>query len=282
VTARCAVCDGSTQLLFRKQVLARYDVAYFRCTQCGLVQTEPPYWLDEAYDDAISAVDTGLVTRALTLAPKVEALIRRLAPVDERFLDSGGGSGLFVRLMRDRGLRFYRHDPYAAPIFSRGFDLEDLPPSERRFALITAFEVLEHLPAPVQTLTQLLQWADTVVCTTDLVPTDDAVALADWWYLGAAHGQHVCFYGTQSLRALAQRLGASYHQLEPSLHVLTRRPAFEAELARPPDERSLESLTWADSLFAGQRRVATPLAGRLVRRVERRLARSRLGRWLSR
>jgi hypothetical protein len=45
---------------FRHTVLRKYDVQYFQCGGCGFLQTETPYWLDEAYSSAIVTADTGI------------------------------------------------------------------------------------------------------------------------------------------------------------------------------------------------------------------------------
>lgn len=257
----CRVCGAPTDALFHKRVLARHDVGYHRCRSCGFVQTDPPHWLEEAYDDAISAIDTGLLGRALSLAPRVESVIRRAHPPDGRFLDYGGGSGVFVRHMRDRGFRFYRYDPHARPVFSRYFDLGDLSPAERHFELVTAFEVLEHLPDPVGEVATMLGFADDVLFTTELVPAGGAPEISGWWYLGPEHGQHVSFYTPQSLSELARRLGAQYLQLAPDLHLVSRDRRAAERLAQEPDPRPLDSLTWNDSLLAASRRAAEKAGG---------------------
>ena len=62
---------------------------------------------------------------------------------NEKFLDYGGGSGLFVRLMREKGFNFYYYYKYSLNIFAKGFEV-DLK-NNFSFEVITVFEVFEHL-----------------------------------------------------------------------------------------------------------------------------------------
>jgi hypothetical protein len=47
---------------FNAIVLAKYQVNYYHCPQCGFLQTKDPYWLSEASKDPINAEDTGLLS----------------------------------------------------------------------------------------------------------------------------------------------------------------------------------------------------------------------------
>jgi hypothetical protein len=107
----CNICSHSTEPFASAKILDRYDIRYYQCTHCGYVQTEPPYWLDEAYSTVINDSDIGLVRRNLKLAQLTQSVITSFFGNSGKFVDYGGGYGLFVRLMRDKGMKFYRYDP---------------------------------------------------------------------------------------------------------------------------------------------------------------------------
>jgi 2-polyprenyl-3-methyl-5-hydroxy-6-metoxy-1,4-benzoquinol methylase len=227
---KCKICDGAVRHLFAKKVLHKYDVAYFQCPSCRFVQTEEPYWLGEAYESPIAQIDIGVVWRSERLARIVSTLIRTYVRRGGRFLDYGGGYGLFVRMMRDRGFDFYRQDIHCENIFAGQFDLRDLP-ADSRFDMLTAFEVFEHLPDPLAGLDRMLQLSDTILIGTELQP-EDAAALSDWHYFVAETGQHVSLYHRESLVALARRAGL--HLLShKNLHLLSKAPrsAFVYKMA---------------------------------------------------
>ena len=95
------------------------------------------------------------------MTPIVLTLVRTFFPErGARFLDYGGGYGLFVRMMRDRGFDFYRQDIHCENILADQFDLMDLPAGSK-FAMLTAIEVFEHLQDPVAELGYMLQLSDT-------------------------------------------------------------------------------------------------------------------------
>src|SRR5688572_28604301 len=101
----CRLCGGPTRPLTRQRVLGKHDVRYEHCTRCDLIQTELPYWLEEAYSQAISQLDTGAMHRN-HMASRLTAAVVRLAGIEGPFLDYGGGHGVFVRMMRDLGFDF--------------------------------------------------------------------------------------------------------------------------------------------------------------------------------
>ena len=116
---KCKVCESDSHHLAVAKVLCKYEVDYFKCSNCGFVQTEEPYWLEEAYSQPIASSDVGLAFRNLSFSQITQNLLFNFFNHQAQFLDYGGGYGLFVRLMRDAGFYFYWLDKFCQNIFSR-------------------------------------------------------------------------------------------------------------------------------------------------------------------
>jgi hypothetical protein len=216
----CKICSSQSNDLFKAKVLNKYEVAYYKCQECGFIQTEDPYWLNEAYESAISSVDTGIVTRNFVNSKIVSAIIRFFFNKREKFLDYGGGYGLLVRLMRDKGFDFYRFDKYSENLFARCFDINDLN-NKNGFELITAFEVFEHLNSPLDEIKEILSFGTSVLFSTELQPVSPIKSVEDWWYFSPDSGQHVSIYSKQSLISLADKLGCNLYSNGKNIHLLT-------------------------------------------------------------
>src|SRR5512138_3231358 len=111
-TGPCKACRSEISRLGIARVLHKYDVHFDICPSCGFIQTEAPYWLAEAYAEPFAKGDVGRVSRNLLFSRMTATLIPFLCNAGSRFLDYGGGDGLFVRLMRDRGYDFYWSDKH--------------------------------------------------------------------------------------------------------------------------------------------------------------------------
>ena len=57
---RCNICNTDMSFIFNKNILNKYNVRYFYCPKCGYLTTEEPFWLKEAYSNAIAITDIGL------------------------------------------------------------------------------------------------------------------------------------------------------------------------------------------------------------------------------
>jgi len=182
-------------------LLRHITVHYFRCPECGFVRTEEANWLPEAYSRPITALDVGLLGRCLHLATITETFMRAKGDGD-RCLDWAGGYGTLTRLMRDRGIDMWHHDPYTENLFAAGF--EGRP--EEEWSVTTMYEVLEHLPDPFLVLARLGATSGVLLTTTELLP-DPPPRPGHWWYYAPETGQHISFYTLESLRRLASRLG---------------------------------------------------------------------------
>ncbi|MBD1394703.1 class I SAM-dependent methyltransferase [Mucilaginibacter glaciei] len=195
---------------------------YYKCTYCGSLQTEKPYWLDEAYETAITATDIGLLNRNITLSNNVFDIISKKFNTNSRFLDFGGGYGVLVRLLRDKGLDFYRQDIYCQNIFAVNYDISDLKVNELKFEAATCFEVFEHVTDPYKLLEELLAYSSNILISTTLVP-GEINSPTDWWYIAQETGQHITFYSLKSLEIIADRYHLNLYSNGENLHLFTRK-----------------------------------------------------------
>src|SRR4051812_14849749 len=201
---RCKICGTESKPYDKGLMLGRYEVQFFQCPNCGFVQTEEPFWLAESYSSVINRCDIGYVSRNVAHAKMVHSLIVMAFDAKARFVDFGGGYGMFVRLMRDLGFDFYWRDKYCENLFAAEHVAPDN--SARKYELLTAFEVFEHLTDPMKEIEEMLGFSDSLLFSTGLVP-DHAPAVKDWVYYGLDHGQHVAFYTRASLLHIAGNHG---------------------------------------------------------------------------
>lgn len=216
---KCKICGKAAPLLFRRQILRKHDVAFFRCGTCEFIQTEEPYWLEEAYSSAISDLDLGPVNRAITGARMTEGLILAGFDTDAKFADWGGGYGVFTRLMRDQGFDFYWFDRYCQNLFAKQFIVDE----GSTYELMTAFEVFEHFVDPLSDIQDMLKLSGNVFFTTVLSPTD-LTNLKDWWYLTPEHGQHISIYSEKTLQFIAGMFDLHLTTDGADKHLLSRKP----------------------------------------------------------
>jgi hypothetical protein len=216
----CRLCGGATETRFERVVLGRHRVRYHRCGACGLTQTDPPHWLAEAYGEALSATDTGLLARNLHSRAIVATFLHLAGVRDAPCLDWAGGAGVFTRLMRDAGFDYRWLDPLATNAFARGFEWREGLGTP---AAITAFEVLEHLVRPLEEFGKVAAFgARWIVTSTELAPAGGPAA--DWFYLSAETGQHVAFYEAATLARLGRECGYPFVIAGPYRQVFAREP----------------------------------------------------------
>jgi len=216
----CRLCSGSDLIeIGIRQLLKRHSVRYFECKRCGYRQAEKPWWLDEAYANPINSCDTGVLQRTLACSRFTKALVILTGgQAEKKFLDFGGGYGIFVRHMRDCGLDFRWADHYCRNLLAAGFDSG---PEEQGFAIATCFEVMEHLEFPLLTMKNLLVRADAVFFSTELAPE----SLDDFWawpYIGSEHGQHIGFMSSRTLRWMACDLKVHLRTNGRNLHLFSK------------------------------------------------------------
>ena len=215
----CSICDSKTEYLFDGRLLAKYDVKYFLCQKCCHIQTEPPYWFDEAYLNPITDNDAGIMGRNIDFANRVSSILWWEFGKDSTYLDWAGGYGIFVRLMRDVGFDFYWLDMYSDNLFAKGVEFNGSDSVE----LITCFEVFEHLENPMEEIEKLLAISDNILISTELFDSKNIPQLDQWYYYGSQHGQHISFFSIETLRYITSKYDLNLISNNFNLHLLSKR-----------------------------------------------------------
>ena len=214
----CRCCGDILESPTFHGMLLGNKVSYFDCLNCGYVQTESPYWLDEAYASPINNSDTGLVLRNLRNVNYVLVALDLLGISDnEKVLDYAGGYGLLVRLLRDKGLNAYWSDPFCKNFFAIGFENNFIVGNT---ALVTSFEAFEHFEFPLIELEKMFKISPNLLFSTDLIPKV-IPEFKEWWYYGEEHGQHIGFFRIETLRFIAKRYDKYLYTNGVDLHLLS-------------------------------------------------------------
>jgi hypothetical protein len=200
--SECPVCGSYAELEFERAVLGHIRAEFYLCGNCQFIFARPADWLAEAYASALAITDTGAVWRNSTVAEFLSAFATFAGVRSAKGLDVGGGHGLLVRMLRDRGLNFRWTDEHAENLFARGFEDEG-----GEYDWLTLVEVFEHLVEPGAFLAELVgrRRPRCIFFTTELRPV--AVPPPEWRYWSFETGQHIGFATAKSLEALGARFG---------------------------------------------------------------------------
>lgn len=218
----CPICATQMNDKFCATVLGKYEANYEDCPNCGLLRARNPFWLDEAYTEAINQSDTGLVMRNFVSASKVTNIL--FFGLDYRanhkFVDIAGGYGLLTRLMRDFGFDFYWADKFCQNLVALGFEYK---PEIGACDALTAMEVMEHIADPIGFVRESFvdYGANTLIFTTELYGGCPPKP-QDWWYYSFETGQHISFYQKRTLQYIANELGLHFISAH-GIHIFSKK-----------------------------------------------------------
>ncbi|TGK24544.1 class I SAM-dependent methyltransferase [Leptospira yasudae] len=233
----CRLCGSGATADFHTTLLNRYEVTYYKCQECELIQSEIPFWLQEAYEKAISILDTGIFQRNNDNVKKLTVLLTEIQsqlfqsknrlkgflksrlPFQGKILDYGGGHGVLVRLLRDVGFDCYWYDKYATNDFAGGFEFG----ANENYDIVLAFELFEHFENPKESVNEILALAKPKILIFSTLLYGNTTPPKDWWYYAFEAGQHIAFYNTKTLQKIASLHGYYAFSLVEDLHFLVRK-----------------------------------------------------------
>lgn len=199
-------------------------IPYLECLHCGFVFCYAfDKWQNEDFEQHIYNEDYILADppfheeRPALNARRIAALFDQEL-YGKRVLDVGGGNGGFTHAMRQLGIQAFSHDPH--------FGITDPQVRGASFDLVTAFEVIEHVPhaeqqAWINTVAGFLRdSSDSVaIISTETRVTADSI---DWWYICPRNG-HISIHTSGSLRYLCLSHGLATQPIGQGLHAVFRR-----------------------------------------------------------
>jgi len=195
--SQCRLCASPTQTRFHLRLLGKHEVAFSECSQCVSLQTETPYWLDEAYGDKnLSNLDTGAARRNIHNMAACYAIAKLFNL--HNVIDIGGGDGLLCRMLRDLDINCYVKDKYATPIYAQGFTEQNFEQAD----LVIGFEVIEHFANPLVDLEDLFRYQAKAILLSSSIYTNQG---GDWGYICPESGQHIFFYSQAALEWIAKK-----------------------------------------------------------------------------
>lgn len=211
----CRVCAAPSEAWFSRAAGGGREVLYFRCGACGHVQVERAPARPEP--SAGSGADLG--ARCVRGARWAVALAWD-APIgpEEKVVDFSEGAGLVARLCRDAGLNAFHCERGGLNLFARGF-AAGAPEVVGNVTLVTAFEVAQRFPQPVENWRELLDYRPELVLFSTPLLADHG---PDWHYF-ADPLRSLAVYTRESLAILAARFGYQF-QTDGELHLFLRPP----------------------------------------------------------
>lgn len=229
---RCKICQSATTVLGvcdfnktceeekKKKIFPFIGVPiyYHQCTNCQFIFTvDLDSWiiddyLDNIYNNEYIKADPSYTNE------RPEFCYRWFSPMlnNDRsisILDYGAGNNRFREILHKQGYQAESWDPMWKKEIT--FD------ADKKFDVITAFEVFEHTPTPWETMKQVIDFLNpehgSIVFSTlinDIIGQEGS----NYWYLAPRNG-HVCMHSSKSLAYMFDKLGMELQSFSPSQHI---------------------------------------------------------------
>jgi 2-polyprenyl-6-hydroxyphenyl methylase/3-demethylubiquinone-9 3-methyltransferase len=187
---------------------AGIQVDYRRCQDCGFIFTDffDDWTTDEfaayVYNADYPRIDSEYADiRPGNVAAMLAERLGHWRDID--MLDYGSGSGAFAERMATHGFaNITNYDPFSSPARP-----------DKKFSLITCFEVIEHTVSPrvcLEDMASFLAPGGAIVFSQPLQPANIETIRGNWWYIAPRNG-HASIFTADAFARLAADCGVVFH-----------------------------------------------------------------------
>ena len=208
-----------------------FPFSHLKCQGCGLVFLSPrpdekealQFYAQDYYGENPKKFRSGLEALRLFFAWNRMRRVQKFFPSSGKVLDIGCGEGTFLQLLQQEGWECHGTE-LTAEIASRasrfGISVSVGQIDEKRFSphsfdLITLWQVLEHLPEPMKTLTtvtHLLKKGGILAISTPNIDSLQAeVGKSQWFHLDPP--RHLYLYSPRTLEQIMGSFGFRLQKL---------------------------------------------------------------------
>ena len=205
-------------------------IDYYLCPDCGFcfapdfASRSPAWFKENIYNGDYAKYDPEALGARAAYSARMLINAYSFARKDIWHLDYGCGKGHLTQLLQKAGFDSTGYDPF--------YHVAE-PSPLNKFNLITAYEVFEHVPWPLDLLDTLLFYLENpgVIIFSTLVSDGEIVPglPLDWWYAAPRNG-HISLFSTKSLQHLAASRGLTLYSMAPGVHALWRELPTWAEV----------------------------------------------------
>jgi SAM-dependent methyltransferase len=214
----CPVCNNENS----KSMFKKHGLAYRKCRQCGLVYASPrpsPRIIESRVEMFAGQMPSDLQFLQDRVNFQSERInILKSFNLKGSLLDFGSGDGSFVRAARiagydavgiekAKGATEYAKKNYDVIIYPGDIKYNFL--SRNTFDLITMWDVLEHLPDPVDICNILFNLLSKngklIILTPQSKGLSAKLKKSDYWVFGP--NDHLCLFSMKTILLLMQKVG---------------------------------------------------------------------------
>lgn len=218
-----------------KKFLSYKNYELFECLNCGLVSPNIDFtkianvdvYDDQAYvkDTVREIIDTYEYRKKMYAPERLNYVLEKIPELKKEniiLLDVGCGPGYFISYLKDLGIKnkglelaqFLVNICKEKGLVAEAADLKDEPDSI--YNIITLFDVLEHLPEPInffKIANKKLESGGFIVAYTPNIHSLGYLLMKEQQNTLLPF-QHLCFFDSQSLKYLAKTTGFIIHSIE--------------------------------------------------------------------
>ncbi|MEA3493866.1 MAG: class I SAM-dependent methyltransferase [Candidatus Margulisiibacteriota bacterium] len=194
----CKICSNTTAIIYDGQ----YDQNYYYCNNCDFIFLDENKILSPDQEKKEYSFHQNNFENEGYVNMFREFIDKAINPHKAKIktaLDFGSGPGpVLAELLRKEGFKTDVYDKYFAP---------EKVYLDKKYDLITATEVFEHLKDPLETLKLLksLLNKDGIIAITTLFHPNNDEEFKKWWY--RRDSTHIAFYTPKTIERIARLVG---------------------------------------------------------------------------